>query len=99
MSRPLPRYTEATVKADPLELALAQRQAKEDHARQMVAAGRTPDADPQDLRGIPCIARGVGGATRGSSPHLVDYDRARQRTQSLMDNQGAAQVVRLTPLL
>ena len=99
MSRPLPRYLEPGVLTDPIELGLAQRAAQETAAREAVAAGRTPDADPQDLRGIPCIARGVGGATRGSSPHLVDYDRARQRTQSLMDNQGAAQVVRLTPLL
>ena len=75
MSRPLPRYLEARIEADPLELALAQRQAREDHARALVAAGRTPDADPQDLRGIPCIGRGVGGATGHSSPHLIDYDK------------------------
>lgn len=68
MSRPLPRFLEQTIQADPLELALAQRQAQQDEARRQVAAGRTPDADPQDLRGIPVIARGVGGTSPGTNP-------------------------------
>lgn len=75
MSRPLPRYLETHVQPCPLELALAQHDAQQAEARQQIAAGHTPDADPQDLRGIPCIARGVGGATAQSSPHLIDYDR------------------------
>ena len=68
MSRPLPRYLEAHIVSDPLEIALAQRQAREDHARELVAAGRTPDADPQDLRGIPAIGRNVQGVIGGTDP-------------------------------
>ncbi len=65
MSRPLPRFTDQALAHDPLEIMLAQREAQEAHARTLIAKGRTPDANPIDLRGIPCIARGVGG----TSPH------------------------------
>lgn len=69
MSRPLPRFTDQAIPTDPLEIALAQRQAREDHARAQVAAGNTPQADPQELRGIPCIAQGVGGTSPGTDPY------------------------------
>lgn len=65
MSRPLPRFTDQTLIHDPLEIMLAQREAEITRARAQVARGHTPDANPIDLRGIPCIARGVGG----TSPH------------------------------
>lgn len=68
MSRPLPRFTQHTNPADPLELAIAQRQAREDQARSHIAAGNHTPADPADLRGIPCIARGVGGTSPGTNP-------------------------------
>lgn len=60
-ARILPRYSEQIVASDPLEIALAQREAQEQKAREDIAKGKTPDADPQDLRGIPVIARGVAG--------------------------------------
>lgn len=31
----------------------------------------TAAGDERKLRGIPCIARGVGGAIPGSSPHAI----------------------------
>lgn len=68
MSKPLPRYTQQKLETDPLEIMLAQRQAREEAARQAVAEGRAVDADPTDLRGIPCIARGVGGTSPGTNP-------------------------------
>lgn len=77
MSRPLPRYLEARIEADPLELALAQRQAREDHARELVAAGRTPMADPQNLRGIPAIGKNVAGVIGGTDPFAETANRER----------------------
>ncbi len=68
MSRPLPRFLEQRHTTDPLEIALAQREAQQAEARRQIAAGHTLDADPQDLRGIPCIARGVGGTSPGTNP-------------------------------
>lgn len=68
MSRPLPRYLENAIVHDPLEILLAQREAQEQAAREAVHHGHTPDADPADLRGIPCIARGVGGTSPGTNP-------------------------------
>ena len=68
MSQPLPRYTDQRIETDPLEIMLAARQAREDAARQAIAQGKTLDADPTDLRGIPCIARGVGGTSPGTNP-------------------------------
>ncbi len=69
MSRPLPRFTDQAINHDPLEILLAQREAEITTARTAIANGHTPMANPQDLRGIPCIAMGVGGTTPGSSPH------------------------------
>lgn len=69
MSQPLPRFLEHRVVTDPLELAIAAREAQAEAAQQALAAGRTLDADPQDLRGIPCIARGVGGTSPGTDPY------------------------------
>jgi hypothetical protein len=44
---------------------------------------RSAKAEPGDLRGIPVIGRGVGGASPGSSPESaisrVDRDRAARR--------------------
>lgn len=34
---------------------------------------RLVKAEPGDLRGIPCLAKGVGGAVKGTSPHLVMF--------------------------
>lgn len=66
--RILPRYTDHTIGQDPLEAMLAQHQARLETERAKAAEGRTPDADPADLRGIPCIARGVGGTSPGTDP-------------------------------
>lgn len=78
--RLLPRYTQTPTTTDPLEHALAQRQAAITQARQAIANGHTPlDADPADLRGIPCIARGVGGTSPGTNPltALIAAERLR----------------------
>lgn len=68
MSQPLPRYTQQRIEHDPLEAMLAQQEAAEQAARDAIARGITPLADPTDLRGIPCIARGVGGTSPGTNP-------------------------------
>lgn len=68
MTKPLPRFLEQEIEHDPLEILLAQREAELTAARQAVANGATLDADPADLRGIPCIARGVGGTSPGTDP-------------------------------
>ena len=72
MRLPLPRYTDTTIHHDPLDAMLARREALETQAREAINHGHTPDADPADLRGIPCIARGVGGTSPGTNPlHAV----------------------------
>lgn len=68
MSRPLPRYLEQAIEHDPLEAMLAQRQAEHEQARAAANEGRPLDADPQDLRGIPCLAKGVAGTSPGTNP-------------------------------
>lgn len=70
MSRPLPRFTEQAILHDPLEQHIAAMQAREAAAVAAVNAGRCLDANPQDLRGIPVIGRGVGGTSPGSDPFL-----------------------------
>jgi len=66
--RILPRYTDHAIEHDPLEAMLAQHQARLEAERAKAAEGRNEDADPADLRGIPCIARGVGGTSPGTNP-------------------------------
>lgn len=75
MSQPLPRFLQTHIILDPLELALAQREAQAEAARQALAAGATLDADPQDLRGIPCIARGVTGTATETTTLLRRIER------------------------
>ena len=64
------RYLGATDPADhdPITIAISQRQAKEAEIREAVANGHTPQADPQELRGIPVQAKGVGGTSPGTNP-------------------------------
>ena len=58
---------------NPVEIELAKIEAQREQAREAVASGSAPQADPQDLRGIPCIARGVGGTSPGTNPwHAID---------------------------
>lgn len=75
--RILSRYTQTEIEHDPLEILLAQRERELTTARQAVDNGATPDADPQDLRGIPVIARGTTGTSPGTDPYL---EAARQRS-------------------
>jgi hypothetical protein len=67
-ARILPRYTDSDIATDPLEIMFAQREAREKAAQDAVEKGRTPLADPVDLRGIPCVALGVGGTSPGTNP-------------------------------
>ena len=67
MSRLRPRYTEQFIAADPLELAMAAQTAREEAARAKITAG-APTPDPQDLRGIPVVGRGIGGTSPGTNP-------------------------------
>ena len=60
------RYERTPV--DPLEVELARRAAEEAEIREQVANGYTPQADPEDLRGIPVQAKGVGGTSPGTDP-------------------------------
>lgn len=49
---------------DPLEIQLAQAEAREAQARDEVRRGITRQASPEDLRGIPVLAPGVPGRVR-----------------------------------
>lgn len=82
MSRPLPRYLEQPIHHDPLAAELARREAAEHAAREAIANGHNLDPDPADLRGIPCIARGVGGTSPGTNPehHVIAQEARRLRT-------------------
>lgn len=71
MSRLLPRFTDDHVHIpDPLEAEIIRIEAEREAAIQAVREGRHLQADPQDLRGIPCVARGVGGVSPGTDPAL-----------------------------
>ena len=64
------RYTPTEI--DPLEALIAKREAEAEATRAAMDSGdSTKQADPQDLRGIPCIARGVGGTSPGTDPLAV----------------------------
>jgi hypothetical protein len=54
-----------------LEAEIIRIEAQRQAAIAAVAEGKHVDADPQDLRGIPCIARGVGGTSPGTDPARV----------------------------
>jgi hypothetical protein len=77
MSRPLPRYTEPAITHDPLLALIARRQAKVELVRSQILAGTYLTPDPADLRGIPCIARGVGGTSPGTNPVSALHNRTR----------------------
>lgn len=68
MSRILPRFIQPPIVVDRLEIALAQRDAREAEAREAINRGLPPEATPQELRGIPCQAMGVGGTQPGTDP-------------------------------
>ncbi len=68
MSRILPRFTDQHIVVDHLEIKLAQIEAKRQATLDAMNAGNYATPDPQDLRGIPCIARGVGGTQPGTDP-------------------------------
>lgn len=70
------RYVPTVV--DPIEAELARIEAQREQAKADVAKGKAMDADPVDLRGIPCIARGVGGTSPGTNPAsaVLRLDRA-----------------------
>jgi hypothetical protein len=63
------RYQPTVV--DPIEVELAKIEAQREQAKADVEKGKTQDPDPADLRGIPCIARGVGGTSPGTNPWLA----------------------------
>lgn len=87
MSRLLPRYTDTpnvVHPPDPLEQALAEHERKRQEAIAKLEAGHVPlEADPSDLRGIPCIARGVGGTSPGSNPLTETIRRMSVRRTTL----------------
>lgn len=74
MSRPLPRFTEAAITHDPLERMIAAMRQREADAIAAVNAGRPLDANPQDLRGIPVIGRGVQSTSPGTDPFIAIQD-------------------------
>lgn len=68
MSHILPRFTQPAIHHDPLAILLAQREAAAEAARADIAAGRPLGGEPAALRGIPCIANGIGGTSPGTDP-------------------------------
>jgi hypothetical protein len=68
MSHILPRYTDTAIPHDPLEIALAQTEARNTAAREAIHNGtHTPD-QAATLRGIPCITNGIPGTSPGTNP-------------------------------
>ena len=62
MSRPLPRYLHTTsIDAAKVDRIISQTQGT-------TLTNPMHLANPAELRGIPCIARGVGGTQPGSNP-------------------------------
>lgn len=70
MSPLLPRYTDDTIQHDPFEAEFARREAQEHAARDAIRNGHAPLASPEDGRGIPLIAHGIGGTSPGTDPYL-----------------------------
>lgn len=79
MSRPLPRYLPDPTITDPLEAALAQRQARIDQARQQIINQAAELRQPLNPRGWPIAMRGVGGTSPGTDPYLETERRNRPR--------------------
>ena len=86
MNQPLPRYRQNPIHHDPLDAMLARREALEAQAREAINHGHTPDADHADLRGIPCIARGVGGTSPGTNPLAATIRNLSIRRHALHSN-------------
>lgn len=77
MSHPLPRFTDTAIATDPLEIAMAQAQAREDEARRKVNEGHVVGS-PAELRGIP--AYGCAGVIIGTQPeHEIIRRMTRRR--------------------
>jgi hypothetical protein len=79
MSRPLPRYTTiSTTEALKIDRILAQTNANETPTTITQA---TLPGDNRRLRGIPCIARGVGGTSPNTNPlrETIARDQRRRR--------------------
>ena len=70
MSRPLPRFTDQAIQHDPLEIILAQAEARRQTAIDQLNAGKNlADATDKDrIRGIPMQAKGIGGTSPGTDP-------------------------------
>lgn len=66
MTQILPRFTQPALEHDPLEILLSRYEAKRQAAIDAINAGTA--GDPAQLRGIPCIAEGVGGTSPGTNP-------------------------------
>jgi hypothetical protein len=79
MSRILPRYTQTPITHDPLEIALAQTEARNQAARQAITTGAfTPD-QTATLRGIPCITNGITGTSPGTDPLAALLNKERKQ--------------------
>lgn len=81
MSRPLPRFRTDEHSHDPLDNWIAQRRREKERAKQRIDSGATV-GDPADLRGIPVIARGVGGTSPETDPlaEAIRNDHRLRRT-------------------
>jgi hypothetical protein len=66
MSRALPRYTQEPA---PTLVSHRKRRPLIDDTPDPTPGTKLHYPNPQDLRGIPCIAPGVGGTQPGTSPH------------------------------
>lgn len=66
--RLLPRFTQTTTTADPLEIAAAAHQAREEAAQNAIAQQTTNLRQPLNPRGWPISTRGVGGTSPGTDP-------------------------------
>ncbi len=79
MSRILPRFTQPQLTHDPLAILIAQQEARTHAAQQAIANGTHTPTDPTNLRGIPCIARGVGGTSPNTDPLRETIRRDQRR--------------------
>jgi hypothetical protein len=73
-ARLLSRFRKKQLDAEQAEkVRKAVQESRNDEELQPRQHELTKPGDPRQLRGIPCLAQGVGGAIAGSLPHAADF--------------------------
>lgn len=77
MSRPLPRFTNTTIQDQQKIIEITGGTNNTPPITTTPHSWQQPN--PADLRGIPCLARGVGGTIQGTNPIAETIRRDQQR--------------------